>query len=132
MELARKNRAALVAGAGHGIAACVALLLGSAGVLKLYGYPPLVNSYIESGQPYWALYGSGIVECLCSVGLLIPRTRLYAAWGLLAMIFLVAWRPWSVHQKSFLLPQCFAITMLIVLVWPLRQLPRSQLPRSKS
>jgi uncharacterized membrane protein YphA (DoxX/SURF4 family) len=126
MELALKNRAVLVAAAGHVIAVCVALLLGSAGVLKLYGYPPFVNSYIQAGQPYWVLYGSGLVECLCSVGLLIPRMRLYAAWGFLAMIFLVAWRPWSVHQKSFLLPQCLAITMLIVLVWPLRQLPRSK------
>ena len=114
MELALKNRALLATGAGHIIAVSVALLLGSAGVLKLYGYPPLVNSYIQAGQPYWVLYGSGLVECLCSVGLLIPRTRFYAAWGLLAMIFLVAWRPWSVHQKSFLLAQCFAITMLIV------------------
>jgi hypothetical protein len=127
MELELKNRAVLVASAGHIIAVCVALLLGSAGVLKLCGYPPFVNSYIQAGQPYWVLYGSGFIECLCSVGLLIPRTRLYAAWGLLAMIFLVAWRPWSVHQLSFLLPQCFAIMMLIVLVWPLKQLPRSRI-----
>jgi len=121
-----KDRAALVAGAGNVIAICLALLLGSAGVLKLCGYSPLVNSYIQSGQPHWVLYGSGFVECLCSVGLLIPSTRLYAAWGLLAMIFLVAWRPWSVHQMSFLLPQCFAIAMLIVLVGPLKLVPHSK------
>jgi hypothetical protein len=125
MKLGLKNRAALVARAGHAIAICLALLLGSAGVLKLCGYTPLVNSYIQAGQPYWVLYGSGLVECLCSIGLLITPTRLYAAWGLLAMIFLVAWRPWSVHQMSFLLPQCFAIAMLIVLVWPLKLVTRS-------
>ena len=125
MKLGLKNRAALVARAGHAIAICLALLLGSAGVLKLCGYTPLVNSYIQAGQPYWVLYGSGLVECLCSIGLLITPTRLYAAWGLLAMIFLVAWRPWSVHQRSFLLPQCFAIAMLIVLVWPLKLVTRS-------
>jgi hypothetical protein len=121
-----KNRAALVAGAGNVIAICLALLLGSAGMLKLCGYTPFVNSYIQAGQPYWVLYGSGFVECLCSIGLLIPSMRLYAAWGLLAMIFLVAWRPWSVHQIFFLLPQCFAIAMLIVLVWPLKPVARSR------
>ncbi len=102
------------------IAICIALLLGSAGVLKVTGYPRFVNSYLQAGQPYWVLYGSGVIEIICSIGLLIPRIRLYAAWGLLSMIFLVAWRPWSVHDKSFLLPQCFAISMLIVLVWPLK------------
>jgi hypothetical protein len=126
MKPGLKNRATLVEGAGHVIAVCLALLLGSAGILKLCGYPPFVNSYIQSGQPYWVLYGSGLIECLCSIGLLIPPTRLYSAWGLLAMIFLVAWRPWSVHQMSFLLPQCFAIAMLIVLVWPLKLVARSK------
>jgi hypothetical protein len=47
-----KDRAALVAGAGNVIAICLALLLGSAGVLKLCGYSQLVNSYIQSGQPH--------------------------------------------------------------------------------
>jgi uncharacterized membrane protein len=109
----------------HAVALSVALLLGSAGVLKLSGYPPLVNPYIQAGQPYWVLYGSGFIECVCSIGLFIPRTRIYAAWGLLSMIFLVAWRPWSVHPKSFLLPQFFAISMLIVLVWPLKSAVRT-------
>jgi uncharacterized membrane protein len=110
MEPELKNQTDLMRGTGHVIALCVALLLGSAGVFKLTGYPPFVNSYIQAGQPYWVLYGSGLVECFCSLGLLIPRTRLCAAWRLLAMIFIVAWRPWSVQQKSFLPPQCFAIT----------------------
>lgn len=127
MELELKDQTALMRVTGHVIALCVALLLGSAGVLKLSGYPPFVNSYVQAAQPYWVLYGSGLVECLCSLGLLIPRTRLYAAWGLLAMIFLVAWKPWSVQQKSFLLPQCLAITMLIILVWPLRKSLRSKI-----
>jgi uncharacterized membrane protein len=109
------------------IAILVALLLGAAGVLKVSGYSKFVDSYARSGQPHWALFGSGIIEIICSVGLLVPRTRVYAAWGLLAMIFLVAWKPWSVHDASFLLPQCFAISMLIVLVWPLRAKRRSGL-----
>jgi uncharacterized membrane protein YphA (DoxX/SURF4 family) len=106
------------------IAICVALLLGSAGVLKVAGFQKFVDSYIKAGQPYWVLYGSGVIEIIASIALLFSRTRRYAAWTLLTMIFLVAWKPWSVHDKSFLLPQCFAISMLIVLVWPLRPAQR--------
>lgn len=109
------------------IAICVALLLGSAGVLKVAGNPRLAAAYARGGQPHWVLIGSGLIEVACSIGLLLPRTRVYAAWGLLAMIFLVAWKPWSVHDMSFLIPQCFAISMLIVLVWPLKQKQQSEL-----
>jgi hypothetical protein len=47
------------------------------------------------------------------------RTQLYAAWSLLGMIFLICWKPWSVHEMLFLVPQTVAITitLLIVLVW---------------
>jgi uncharacterized membrane protein len=127
MESVAKSQTALFVYAGRILAVLVALLLGSAGVLKLFSYPPFVQVYVQAGQPNWVFYGSGIVECICSVGLLLPRTRLYSAWGLLAMIFLVSWKPWSVHQMLFLLPQCFAIAMLIALVWPLRLPPRSRI-----
>jgi len=91
----------------HAVAVSVALFLGSAGVLKLSGYPPLPNPYIQAGQPYWVLYGSGFIECVCSIGLFIPRTRIYASWVLLSMILLVAWKPWSVQQASLHLASDF-------------------------
>ena len=109
------------------IAICVALLLGTAGVLKVIGNARLADAYARGGQPHWVLVGSGVIEVICSISLLLPRTRVYAAWGLLTMIFLVAWKPWSVHDMSFLIPQCFAISMLIVLVWPLKSKRQSGL-----
>jgi uncharacterized membrane protein YeiH len=62
-------------------------------------------------------FGSGVIEVLAGVAMLVPRTRLYAAWSLLGMIFLICWKPWSVHEMFFLVPQIVAITLLIVLVW---------------
>jgi uncharacterized membrane protein YphA (DoxX/SURF4 family) len=102
------------------IAICAALLLGSAGVGKVLSVHKLLDFYDRAGQPHWVFYGSGIIETICSLGLLAPRMRLYSAWGLLTMIFLIAWSPWLGHEKSFLIPQCVAISMLIVLVWPLK------------
>ncbi len=58
-----------------------------------------------------------MIEILAGVAMLVPRTRLYAAWSLLGMIFLICWKPWSVHEMFFLVSQTVAITLLIVLVW---------------
>jgi hypothetical protein len=33
------------------------------------------------------------------------------------MIFLICWKPWTVHEMFFLVPQIVAISLLIVLVW---------------
>jgi len=95
----------------------VGLLLGTAGVLKLLDFAKFANYYAEAGQPRWVFFGSGVIEILAGAAMLVPRTRLYAAWSLLGMIFLICWKPWSVHEMSFLIPQIVAITLLIVLVW---------------
>jgi hypothetical protein len=58
--------------------------------------------------------------------MLLPRTRLYAAWSLLGMIFLLCWKPWSVHERFFLVSQTVAITLLIVLVWLLGSRRRTE------
>jgi uncharacterized membrane protein len=95
----------------------VGLFLGGIGILKLLDFAKFANYYADSGQPRWVFFGSGVIEILAGVGMLVPRTRLYAAWSLLGMIFLICWKPWSVHEMFFLIPQIVAITLLIVLVW---------------
>jgi uncharacterized membrane protein len=95
----------------------VGLFLGSAGVLKLFDFAKFANYYADAGQPRWVFFGSGVVEVLAGAAMLVPRTRLYAAWSLLGMIFLICWKPWSVHEMFFLVSQTAAITLLIVLVW---------------
>ena len=59
----------------------------------------------------------GVVEVLAGAAMLMPRTRLYAAWSLLGMIFLICWKPWSVHEMLFLVSQLASITLLVALVW---------------
>jgi uncharacterized membrane protein len=95
----------------------VGLFLGSAGVLKLFDFATFANYYADAGQPRWVFFGSGVVEVLAGAAMLMPRTRLYAAWSLLGVIFLICWKPWSVHEMSLLVSQSVAITLLIVLVW---------------
>jgi uncharacterized membrane protein len=105
---------ALVAGL---IGIGVGLFLGAAGVLKLFGFAKFANYYADAGQPRWVFFGSGVVEMLAGAAMLVPQTRLYAAWSLLGMIFLICWKPWSVHEMFLLVSQSAAITLLVVLVW---------------
>jgi len=95
----------------------VGLFLGAAGVLKLFDFAKFADYYADAGQPRWVFLGSGVIEVLAGIAMLVPRTRLYAAWSLLGMIFLIAWKPWSVHEMFFLIPQTVSIGLLIVLVW---------------
>jgi hypothetical protein len=111
---ARRNTKALVE---QVIGIGVGLFLGGAGVLKLLDFSRFANYYADGGQPRWVFFGSGVIEIVAGLAMLVPRTRLYAAWSLLGMIFLICWKPWSVHNMFFLIPQVVAITMLVVLVW---------------
>jgi uncharacterized membrane protein len=95
----------------------VGLFLGGAGILKLFDFAKFAKYYADAGQPRWVFFGSGVIEILAGVAMLVPRTRLYAAWALLGMIFLICWKPWSVHEMFFLVSQSAAITLLVVLVW---------------
>src|ERR1700733_14099146 len=103
--------------AAHVIGIGVGLFLGGAGVLKLFDFAKFANYYADAGQPRWVFFGSGGVEVLAGAAMLVPRTRLYAAWSLLGMIFLICWKPWSVHEMFLLVSQSAAITLLVALVW---------------
>jgi hypothetical protein len=93
------------------------VVLGSSRGLKLFDFAKFAKYYADAGQPRCVFFGSGVIKILAGVAMLVPRTRLYAAWSLLGMIFLIAWKPWSVHEMLFLVSQATAITLLIVLVW---------------
>jgi uncharacterized membrane protein len=108
----------------------VGLFLGAAGVLKLFDFAKFANYYAQAGQPRWVFFGSGVIEVLAGAAMLVPRTRLYAAWSLLGMIFLICWKPWTVHDPFFLVAQVVAVTLLIVLVWLLGSRPGMVGPRS--
>ena len=95
----------------------VGLFLGAAGILKLFDFAKFAKYYADAGQPRWVFFGSGVIEILAGAAMLVQRTRLYAAWSLLGMIFLICWKPWTVHEMFFLVPQIVAISLLIVLVW---------------
>ena len=103
--------------ASHIIGISVGLFLGAAGVLKLFDFAKFVSYYADAGQPRWVFLGSGAVEILAGAAMLLPRTRLYAAWALLGMIFLICWKPWTVHETFFLVAQSVAISLLVILVW---------------
>jgi uncharacterized membrane protein YphA (DoxX/SURF4 family) len=106
--------------AAASIAVFVGLMLGVAGVLKIFDFAKFANYYADAAQPRWVFFGSGIVEILAGAAMLVPRFRQQAAWALLGMIFLICWAPWKVHELFFLIPQTVAILLLISLVWPLR------------
>jgi uncharacterized membrane protein YphA (DoxX/SURF4 family) len=99
----------------------VGILLGLffalTGLMKLLDLPKLAEVYAKAGQPRWVFFGSGVVELLAGAAMVLPRFRTHAAWTLLAMIFLVSWRPWSEHDLFFLLPQVITIALLVFLVW---------------
>jgi hypothetical protein len=95
----------------------VGLFLGAAGVLKLFDFAKFANYYAAAGDPRWVFFGSGVVEIVAGAAMLVSRTRFYAAWTLLAMIFLICWKPWTVHEMFFLVSQSVAITLLVALVW---------------
>lgn len=103
--------------ASHIIGISVGLFLGAAGVLKLFDFAKFASYYADAGQPRWVFFGSGAVEILAGAAMLLPRTRLYAAWALLGMIFLICWKPWTVHETFFLVAQSVAISLLVILVW---------------
>jgi uncharacterized membrane protein len=110
----RRDARALVT---HVIGVGVGLFLGVAGVLKLFDFGKFASYYADAGQPRWVFLGSGAIEILAGAAMFVPRTRLYAAWSLLGMIFLLCWKPWSVHEMFFLVSQSAPITLLVALVW---------------
>jgi uncharacterized membrane protein len=110
-----KNDVGAVAAKVIGIS--LGLFLGAAGVLKLTDFAKFANYYADAGQPRWVFFGSGVVEIVAGAAMLVPRTRFYAAWALLGMIFLICWKPWTVHETFLLVAQSAAITLLVVLVW---------------
>jgi uncharacterized membrane protein len=91
------------------------LFFASAGLLKLLDVPRLADAYSKMGAPRWVFFGSGIIELLAGAALAVPRFRATAVWTLLAMIFLVGWKPWAVHELFFLVPQVVTITLLVLL-----------------
>jgi uncharacterized membrane protein len=68
----------------------LALLMASAGVLHFISPQPFVRivpSWLPA--PLLLVYISGFFEILGAIGLLIPRTRRLAAWGLVALLIAV-------------------------------------------
>ena len=60
--------------------------------------------YLQNQMPSWvpfpmiALYGTGIAEMLGGLGLLLPKTRLWAGYGLIALLIGVF--PANIHMAS--------------------------------
>lgn len=68
----------------------LALLMASAGVLHFISPKPFVHivpAWLPA--PLLLVYISGFFEILGAIGLLIPRTRRLAAWGLVALLIAV-------------------------------------------
>ena len=63
-----------------------ALAFAASGAAKLAGVPEVLQSFADMGLP--PLFGTfiGICEIAGAIGLLIPRTRLLAAAGLIAIM----------------------------------------------
>ena len=78
-------------------------------------YLPIMPPYIP--WPLAMIYISGVAELLGGIGVLIPnnfvfsRTRVFASWGLVALLFAV----WPVHINMCLHPEQFAQIPLLVL-----------------
>ena len=68
----------------------LALLMTTAGVLHFVspnGFAAIVPAFLPF--PVMLVYVSGVFEILFGIGLLIPRLRRYAAWGLVALFIAV-------------------------------------------
>jgi uncharacterized membrane protein len=70
------------------------VLAGAMHFVKPEAYLPIVPSYLPAHMAL--IYASGVFEILGGVGVLVPKTRRYAAWGLVAL--LVAVWPANVHM----------------------------------
>lgn len=71
------------------LGAAVLLFLG-AGILHFRAtdtFAAIVPPFVP--HPRQAVYGSGVVEICGAVGLLVPKLRGYAAWGLVALLIAV-------------------------------------------
>ena len=76
-----------------------ALLFFTTGVLHLVMpgfFDRIVPPWIPNAR--WATYLSGVCEILGAIGLLIPATRVAAAWGLIALLAAVL--PANIHMLN--------------------------------
>ena len=64
----------------------VALVMVFAGSGKLTASPVMAANFVKWGFPVWFLYFLGAVEVLGGIGLLLPRTRFWAAVGLVPIL----------------------------------------------
>ena len=82
----------------------LAVLMSTAGIFHFIapdGFVAIVPDYLP--YPLALVYVSGVFEFLGGIGLLIPRVRRFAAWGLIALFICVfpANINMAVHQLKF-------------------------------
>ena len=69
------------------IAVLVSLGFFTTGTFKLIHFSLAVSNFTGWGVPFWMMHFIGTCELAGAVGLLIPRTRLAAAYALFVLMF---------------------------------------------
>lgn len=109
--------------AGWLVLAATALFFLMAGGQKLAGQETMVELFRQIGIGDWFRHAVGVLEILCAVLLLVPRTTLAAAAGLaVIMLGAVVTELWLGNGWQALLPgQWLVVSVLIAVVKRTRQ-----------
>ncbi len=97
-----------------------ALAFFAAGSAKLAGVPQVVKPFVDMGLP--AIFGLiiGLCEIAGAIGLIVPRTRLLAAMGLIAIMAGAIGYHLSFGEPSAV-PAFVLLVLLVATIWQARK-----------
>jgi uncharacterized membrane protein YphA (DoxX/SURF4 family) len=99
------------------LSAILALLYIFFGVPKLMAEPQAVDQFSKYGYPDWFRTIVGIVEVAGGLGLLIPKARKYANFGLIALMIGALFTHVKAEESTMIGLPLLCIIMLSLILW---------------
>lgn len=122
LEARSRGRAADIV--GWVLQVLLALAIAGAGLLKIIGDPAMVEMFDDIGAGQWFRPVVGSLELAGAVGLLIPRLRALAAFGLVLLLTGAALTNVAALDTSPMIPLLYGAVAGTVLAIRRHELPR--------
>jgi putative oxidoreductase len=106
------------------LAVLLALLIAGGGAAKLAGDPAMIEMFDHIGAGQWFRFLVGALEVAGSVGLLVPRLRAHAAFGLFVLLLCATVVNVAVLHATPLVSLALAIVAAGVLLLRRHELPK--------